>query len=82
MSESPSKKHRFDYGDAVSDSVDENEMDVEESAKEIENNEDQEMDAEEDSSSETSLPKIGKGGVENGSFVDWINDLSVEFQTI
>ncbi|XP_037530187.1 torsin-1A-interacting protein 1 [Nematolebias whitei] len=58
--ESLSKKHRFDYGDAVSDSVDENEMDVEESAKEIEKNEDEEMDAEEDSSSETSLPKICK----------------------
>ncbi|XP_017262771.1 torsin-1A-interacting protein 1-like isoform X2 [Kryptolebias marmoratus] len=58
--DSPKKKHRFDNGDG--DSVGENEMDVEESAKEVEKNENQEMDIEEDSSNETSQPKICKAG--------------------
>ncbi|GAA6233856.1 torsin-1A-interacting protein 2-like isoform X1 [Lates japonicus] len=62
--ESPSKKSRLEAGRAVDGGGDENEMDVQESAGDMENNQDQEIDMEgRDSSHETHLPKIYHGAI-------------------
>ncbi|XP_070688043.1 torsin-1A-interacting protein 2-like isoform X2 [Pempheris klunzingeri] len=61
--ESPGKKSRLEAGEAVGDSGDENEMDVEESGEDLEKNEDQEIDTLQDPSHGTSKPKICQGAL-------------------
>ncbi|XP_042371945.1 torsin-1A-interacting protein 2-like [Plectropomus leopardus] len=60
--ESPTKKSRVETGGAVGGSGDDNEMDVQESAEDVEKNEDQEMDIMEDSSHGTK-PEICRGAL-------------------
>lgn len=58
--ESPSKKHRLDTGEGDDDNLNEDDMEVQEPVKEIENDENLEMDTVEEPLKETSHPKIYK----------------------
>lgn len=58
---SPNKKSRLQTEGAGGGSGDDNEMDIQESAEVLEENEDQEMDTGQDSSHDTPQPKICKG---------------------
>ncbi|KAM4548908.1 torsin-1A-interacting protein 1-like [Odontesthes bonariensis] len=61
--ESPKKKSRLDTEGAHGDSVNENEMDVQEVAEEAEKNEDLKMDIVEDFLHDKKLPKISKDAI-------------------